>query len=91
MKNIAYYSKSIVPLLITALYGIQSALSDGKVTTTEWGGIVTGLVASLGAYLVPNTKAPVVAPVPVVTVSQPTNQNAAAPVTTTTEPAPPVL
>jgi hypothetical protein len=77
--------------LITALYSIQSALSDGKVTSTEWGGIATGLLASLAAYLVPNTKAPVVAPAPVVTVSQPQNQNAAAPVTTVTEPVPPTI
>lgn len=90
MKNIGAYAKSLVPLLITALYGVQSALSDGKITNTEWGGILTGVIATLGAFLVPNSKPPS-APVQVVTVTAPANANAAAPVTTTTEPAPPVL
>jgi hypothetical protein len=91
VKNAGAYSKSLIPLLITALYSIQSALSDGRVTNTEWAGIATGLLASLGAFIVPNTKPPVVAPAPVVTVSQPQNQNAAAPVTTVTEPVPPTI
>jgi hypothetical protein len=56
MKNVGQYAKSLVPLLITALYAIQSALSDGKITNTEWAGIATGLLTSLGAYLVPNAK-----------------------------------
>ena len=87
MKNVGNYAKSLIPLLITVLYGVQSALSDGKITSTEWGGIATGLLASLGAYLVPNTK-PAAPVVPTVTVSQPQNT---APAATVSEPAPPVL
>lgn len=94
MKNAGAYAKSLIPLLITALYSIQSALSDGRVTNTEWAGIATGLLASLGAFLVPNTPKPTVTfnspnisykpPVAVV-------QMIDDPSTPTTEPAPPVL
>lgn len=67
-------------------------MSDGKVTNTEWAGIATGLLASLGAYLVPNSKAPAVDPTKfVASVSAPSNVNAAAPVTTTSEPLPPLI
>jgi hypothetical protein len=101
MKSAGNYAKSLVPLLITALYSIQAALSDGKVTNTEWAGIATGLLASLGAYLVPNTKppAPVVASpsvninsAPGVTVTTSTGSvNANSANLPTTEPAPPIL
>ena len=86
MKNAGNYAKSLVPLLITALYGIQSALSDGKVTNTEWMGIATGLLATVGAYLVPNTAkvAPAApsAPAPVPTVN-PSAANQPAPAVVT--------
>lgn len=72
MKSAGNYAKSLVPLLITALYTIQSALSDGKVTNTEWAGIATGLIASLGAFIVPNTKTVTPAPMVAPSVTQPT-------------------
>jgi hypothetical protein len=42
----------------TAVYGVQAALSDGRVTGTEAGGIIAGLAFAFLVYVVPNVDPP---------------------------------
>jgi hypothetical protein len=55
--NIQPYLKAVVSLLVTLLYAVQAALSDGTITNTEWWGIAAGVLTSLGVYAVPNKPA----------------------------------
>lgn len=50
----AKYAKFIVAAALAAVYALQAALSDGRVTNTEWVGIATSTLAALGVYFVPN-------------------------------------
>jgi hypothetical protein len=46
--------KSIGAAGIVVLYAIQAALSDGRITGTEWGGILSGSVLTGLVYVIRN-------------------------------------
>lgn len=52
------YAKTIIAAVLAAAYALQAALSDDKVTTTEWIGIGLAVLTVLGVWAVPNSKAP---------------------------------
>ena len=48
------YSKAIVAVLIAALTSIQTAMSEGPMTTQKWVTVGLAVVGAIGVYLVPN-------------------------------------
>lgn len=54
--KIGTYAKTIVASVLAAGYALQAALSDDKVTTSEWVGVGVAVLIALGVWAVPNSK-----------------------------------
>lgn len=54
--KIGTYAKTIVAAVLGGGYALQAALSDDKVTNTEWVGIGLAVLIALGVWAVPNSK-----------------------------------
>jgi hypothetical protein len=56
----AAYAKTIVAVVLGALYALQAALSDNHVTNTEWVAIAVAALTAIGVFVTPNkpTSAP---------------------------------
>jgi hypothetical protein len=50
----AEHRKSIVAVVLAAAYAVQAALSDDKITGTEWVGIGTAVLTAIGVYFFKN-------------------------------------
>lgn len=50
--------KALSAAAATALYGVQAAISDGRITGTEAGGIGLGLALAVLVYVIPNVDPP---------------------------------
>lgn len=50
--------KAIGVVIGTAAYGVQAAISDGHITGTEAGAIITGLILGVIVYVIPNDVSP---------------------------------
>ena len=48
------YAKAAVAVLTAALIAVQTALTDGQVTSSEWVTIGLAALGALGVYLIPN-------------------------------------
>ena len=47
-------AKAVVPAVLTVLYAVQAALSDGTIVAEEWIAIATGILAVIGVFYVKN-------------------------------------
>jgi hypothetical protein len=54
----AKYAKTIVAVVLGALYAVQAALSDNTITNTEWVGIATAALTAVGVWGVKNQPTP---------------------------------
>lgn len=57
MNKLKPYLKTVVASVGTAAYAIGAALSDDKVTNSEWVSIATAVAITLGVFQVPNKPA----------------------------------
>lgn len=53
--NIGSIAKTVVAAIMAAGYAFQAYITDDKITTTEWIGIVLAVLTVLGVYAVPNS------------------------------------
>lgn len=58
LSKMATYAKAFVAAVMPVWTVVQSAVTDDKITTTEWTSIIVSLVVAAGVYFVPNKKAP---------------------------------
>lgn len=50
------YTKTIIAALFTVLDGLQSAISNDVITSSEWVHICLMALATLGVYVAPNAR-----------------------------------
>lgn len=58
MSKLAQYAKFIVAAVTPVFVAIQAAVTDGSISSDEWGTIAASVAVAIGVLLVPNKPAP---------------------------------
>jgi hypothetical protein len=55
-ENVGLYAKAVVAFLATVGAAAQTALSDGEITASEYGVLISVVLGAVGVLLVPNAR-----------------------------------